>query len=124
MVDFIYFYLSREKKQELETYADKLNRILIELKKERSNQGWFLGGFICTDTSFLACVACLQKMDCYTDEGFWFNAGKKDYRKVKNDVKTSESIVAVIKILLTDPTNNLTPQLTDGSTSTQEKVCF
>ena len=57
MVNFIYFYLSREKKQELETYADKLNHILSELKKERANQGWFLGGFICTDTSLLACVA-------------------------------------------------------------------
>nr|XP_023896401.1 protein SIEVE ELEMENT OCCLUSION B-like [Quercus suber] len=77
----------QEKKQELKTYADELNRILIELKKERTNQE------------------------------------KEDYRKVKNDVEKSDSIVAVIDILLTDPTNKLTPLLsTDGSTEKKVEI--
>ncbi|XP_050275320.1 protein SIEVE ELEMENT OCCLUSION B-like isoform X1 [Quercus robur] len=76
----------QKKKQELETYADKLNRILSELKKERANQE------------------------------------KEDYREVKNVVETSVSIVAVINILLTDPTNKLTPQLTDGSTDKMVEI--
>lgn len=77
----------QEKKQDLKTYADELNRILIELKKERTNQE------------------------------------KEDYRKVKNDVEKSESIVAVINILLTDPTNKLTPLLsTDGSTEKKVEI--
>ena len=95
-------------------------------KKEQTKVGFLAVSFVRTQAFLhvlhIQVIHCLQKMDCYTDEGFWFNAEKKDYRKVKNDVNTSESIVAVINTLLTDPTNNLTPQLTDGST--QEKVCF
>ncbi|KAL4637708.1 hypothetical protein ACB092_03G095400 [Castanea dentata] len=76
----------QEKKQDLKAYADKLNRLLIELKKERANRE------------------------------------KDDYRKVRDDVEASYSIVTVIKILLTDPTNKPTPQLTDGSTKKEVQI--
>ena len=95
-------------------------------KKEQTKVGFLAVSFVRTQAFLhvlhIQVIHCLQKMDCYSDEGFWFNAEKEDYREVKNVVITSVSIVAVIKILLTDPTNKLTPQLTDGSTD--KKVCF
>lgn len=95
-------------------------------KKEQTEVGFLAVSFVRTQAFLhvlhIQVIHCLQKMDCYTDEGFWFNAEKDDYREVKKVVATSESIMAIINILLMDPTNKLTPQLTDGST--KEKVCF
>ena len=128
MVDFIYIstYLGRRNRNWKPVLINSIASSSNLRKKEKTKVGFLAVSFVRTQAYLhvlhIQVIHCLQKMDCYTDEGFWFNAEKKDYRKVKNDVNTSESIVAVINTLLTDPTNNLTPQLTDGST--QEKVCF
>ena len=128
MVDFIYIstYLGWRNRNWKPVLINSIASSSNLRKKEKTKVGFLAVSFVRTQAYLhvlhIQVIHCLQKMDCYTDEGFWFNAEKKDYRKVKNDVNTSESIVAVINTLLTDPTNNLTPQLTDGST--QEKVCF